>query len=127
MSRTERWMEWGAKNKYSIVAGSWAVSIAVAFALVRRNRYLSGQQKIVHARMYAQGLTLAVMVATLAFETSDRTQGTVTPEDVRKDQWKGQLTFDISRCVSIAQLTSDPDMVAAAERRLSERGESIKG
>jgi len=38
MSRTERWMEWGAKNKYSIVAGSWAVSIAVAFAIVRRNR-----------------------------------------------------------------------------------------
>src|SRR4051812_21021740 len=70
-SQTERWMEWAQENKYSIVAGSWAVSIAVAFALVSRNRYLSGQQKLVQARVYAQGLTLAVVIASLALETRE--------------------------------------------------------
>jgi len=77
--------------------------------------------------MYAQGLTLAVMVATLAFETHDRTQGSVTPEDIRKDQWKGVLLCETSQFVMTIWLTPNSDMVAAAEKRLSERGESIKG
>lgn len=87
-------MEWAQDNKYSIVASSWAISIAVAFALVSRNRFLSGQQKLVQARVYAQGLTLAVVIASLALETRERTQGSSTPqseEDLQKDQWKGKL------------------------------------
>lgn len=91
-TKTERWVEWGQENKYSIVTGSWAVSIAVAFALVSRNRYLSGAQKLVQARVYAQALTLAVVIASLGLETHERTRDSNTPhsvEDLQKDQWKG--------------------------------------
>lgn len=49
--------------------------MGTAFALVSRNKYLTGAQKLVQARVYAQGLTLAVLVATAAFETSDATKG----------------------------------------------------
>lgn len=89
-------MQWAQDNKYSIVAASWVVSIVVSFALVSRNRYLSGQQKLVQARVYAQGLTMAIVVASLALETSDRTRGVVaapTTEDAAKDQWKGTCGF----------------------------------
>lgn len=49
--------------------------MGTAFALVGRNPYLSGQQKLVQARVYAQGLTLAVVVASLALEAKDRGSG----------------------------------------------------
>lgn len=92
-STSQRWIEWGQQNKYSIVLGSWVVSIAASLAIVSRNRYLSGQQKLVQARVYAQGLTMAVVIASLALETHDRTAGveTVPSQDsAAKDQWKGK-------------------------------------
>ena len=70
-----RLMEWGRENRYTIVFGSWVAAMAIAGTLVSRNRYLSGSQKLVQARMYAQGLTLAVLIATAAFETSDARSG----------------------------------------------------
>jgi hypothetical protein len=45
--------------------------MGVSFALVHRNRYLTGAQKLVQARVYAQGLTLAVLLASLAMEGND--------------------------------------------------------
>ncbi|KAL8958076.1 MAG: hypothetical protein Q9183_005909 [Haloplaca sp. 2 TL-2023] len=46
--------------------------MATALTLVGRNPYLSTAQKIVQARVYAQGLTVAVLVATAVFEIGDR-------------------------------------------------------
>ena len=49
--------------------------MAIAFGLVSRNKYLTGQQKLVQARVYAQGLTVAVLLASFAFETNDMNKG----------------------------------------------------
>ena len=70
-SWTERAMDFGRKERYKIVGASWLASMATAFALVNRNKYLSGPQKLVQARVYAQFLTLGVLVASAAFEISD--------------------------------------------------------
>jgi hypothetical protein len=67
MSWGDRAYAWAHEEKYKIIGGSWILSILASFALVNRNPYLTGQQKIVQARVYAQGLTLAVMCATAAF------------------------------------------------------------
>jgi len=48
--------------------------MGIALAIVGRSPYLTTSQKIVQARVYAQGLTLAVLVATAAFEIGDRNQ-----------------------------------------------------
>lgn len=72
MTFTERAMDFGRRERYKIVGGSWLLSMVGAFALVGRNPYLSGQQKLVQARVYAQGLTLAVLVASAAFEISEQ-------------------------------------------------------
>lgn len=71
----EKFMHWGKENRYPIVGVSWVASMAVALGLVGRSPYLTTQQKIVQARVYAQGLTLAVLLATAAFEIGDRSEG----------------------------------------------------
>ncbi|KFY53518.1 hypothetical protein V496_07507 [Pseudogymnoascus sp. VKM F-4515 (FW-2607)] len=67
--------EWGRQNRYPIVTASWVASMGIALQLVRNNPYLSKAQKLVQARVYAQGLTLAVLVVTAAFEVRDVNKG----------------------------------------------------
>ena len=80
---TQRAMEFGKKERYKIVGGSWIASIVAAFAIVNRDKYLTGAQKIVQARVYAQFLTVGVLIATAAFEISDQRSGQGRYETVR--------------------------------------------
>lgn len=73
-SAYQRFMEWGKQNRYSIVFASWLASMAVALAIVGRAP-MSTSQKLVQARVYAQGLTLAVLVVSAAFEMNDAKKG----------------------------------------------------
>ena len=82
-SFTQRAMDWGREERYKIVGGSWVASIAAAWVLVNRNKYLTGAQKIVQARVYAQFLTVGVLMATAAFEISDSRSGTGRYETVK--------------------------------------------
>ena len=117
MSSYEKAMDWGKKNRYSIVGASWVASMAIALGIVGRSPYLSTQQKLVQARVYAQGLTVAVLIATAAFEIGDRnneegryeirkildpndpTHKHVIEQRIHKeeyageDQWKGMLSI----------------------------------
>lgn len=125
-SWTERAMDFGRKERYKIVGGSWLASIIAAFAMVNRNKYLTGPQKLVQARVYAQFLTLGVLVATAAFEISDskndegklwETVKVIDPNDPEhkrliekrehKEEWEGQELWR--------------DMVEAEEQRLKEK------
>jgi hypothetical protein len=125
-SWTERAIDFGRKERYKIVGGSWLASIIAAFAIVNRNKYLTGPQKLVQARVYAQFLTLGVLVATAAFEISDskndegklwETVKIIDPNDPEhkrviekrehKEEWEGQELWR--------------DMVEAEEQRLKEK------
>lgn len=75
MTSYQRFMDWGRENRYPIVGVSWIASMGIAMTLVGRNPYLTSTQKLVQARVYAQGLTLAVLVATAAFEIGDANKG----------------------------------------------------
>lgn len=75
--------------------------MGLAFAIVGRSPYLTTSQKLVQARVYAQGLTLAVLIASAAFEIGDRDKGDDLKDPEHKhsqadhashrgeDQWKG--------------------------------------
>ncbi|KAI0149758.1 hypothetical protein F4776DRAFT_177472 [Hypoxylon sp. NC0597] len=122
-SSWDRFTNWGRENRYSIVFVSWVAAMGVALGLVGRNKYLTTSQKLVQARVYAQGLTLAVLVATAVFETADAKSGkgrwetikVIDPNDpehkhliekkVHKEEYEGQDLWK--------------DMVAAEERRLA--------
>ena len=49
--------------------------MGIALAVVGRSPYLTTPQKLVQARVYAQGLTLAVLLVTAIFEVGDRGKG----------------------------------------------------
>jgi len=72
---TQKMLDWGRENRYPIVTVSWIASMGIALGLVGKNPYLSKAQKLVQARVYAQGLTLAVLIATAAFEVGDASKG----------------------------------------------------
>lgn len=98
---SQRLLAWGRENRYPIVGASWVLSMGLAFTIVGRSPYLTTSQKIVQARVYAQGLTLAVLIASAAFEIGDRKESDDPndPEHMEKkvhhesykgeDQWKG--------------------------------------
>ncbi|KAH8813326.1 hypothetical protein F5884DRAFT_333907 [Xylogone sp. PMI_703] len=82
----ERIKSWARENRYKIVVSSWVASLGIALGLVGRNPYLTRAQKLVQARVYAQGLTVAVLIATAAFEMGDRTSN--------KDGWETVKVID---------------------------------
>lgn len=71
----ERAKEWASSNRYPLLFGFWVVSMAGSWTMVNRNRYLSASQKLVQARMYAQGGTLAALLASFAMEGNDVAKG----------------------------------------------------
>lgn len=116
-------MDWGRENRYTIVFTSWIAAMGLALAMVGRNKYLSTSQKIVQARVYAQGLTLAVLIATAAFEMGDAKSG--------KGRWETVMVVDpndpehkhlIEKKIHKEEYAGQDlwmDMVAAEERRLA--------
>ncbi|KAI8719419.1 hypothetical protein NCS52_00722600 [Fusarium sp. LHS14.1] len=121
-SAYERFMEYGKENRYSIVFISWLASMGLAFALVSRSP-MNTANKVVQARVYAQGLTLAVLIISAIFEMNDAKSGSgrwqtvmvIDPDDpehkhliekrIHKEEYEGQDLWK--------------DMVAAEERRLA--------
>ncbi|KAI8071657.1 hypothetical protein BC940DRAFT_269546 [Gongronella butleri] len=53
-------------NRWSVIGATWAASMAGALGYTFTNKYLSTQQKLVQARMYAQAATIAVLMASAA-------------------------------------------------------------
>ena len=118
-------MAWGREERYKIVGASWLVA---AFAIVGRNPHLTGQQKLVQARVYAQGLTLAVLIASAAFELQDSNEERGKYETVvyvdEKDHKKH--TKQVEREQPSDGDTLWKDMVKQEEERLKERDDAIK-
>lgn len=63
LSTKDRTLRFLNDNRWSIIAGSWAVTMVGALSYSFSNRYLTTQQKLVQARMYAQAITVAVLMA----------------------------------------------------------------
>ncbi|KAI0392782.1 hypothetical protein F5Y17DRAFT_339917 [Xylariaceae sp. FL0594] len=121
-TKWERLRNTANENRYTIILTSWAAALGGSIALISRNKYITTGQKIVQARVYAQGLALALILATAVLETADARQGkgrwetikVVDPSDpehkriiekrIHKEEYEGQ---DLWR-----------DMVEAEERRL---------
>jgi hypothetical protein len=116
MSNYEKFMYYGRENRYKIVLASWAASMGISLGLVYKDKYLTKAQKLVQARMYAQGLTLLVLVASAAFEVSDsRTGKKVGEEEEEVESYAGEnLWKDIIRQEEAKQAASAK--LAAAQK-----------
>lgn len=128
LSMTDRVVAFARREKYKIVTATWIASMVGSFALVSRNPYLSGQQKIVQARVYAQGLTLGVFCASAAFEMSDRRRGQGLLEAAKKN--KELAKSDVAEPPVVHNKNQEEgdlwkEMVAAEEQRLQSRHQSL--
>lgn len=65
LSTADKALTWTKENKFSVVAASWVASLGGSFAYIQYQP-LSFAQKLVQARVYAQGLTLMSLVGMAA-------------------------------------------------------------
>jgi len=72
MSTKEKIGDWADRHEYSIILGSWAGSLALTGAVISRNQYQTFAQKIVQARMWAQGLTVGILIVAGALQGAKR-------------------------------------------------------
>ncbi|PWN32794.1 uncharacterized protein FA14DRAFT_181472 [Meira miltonrushii] len=62
LSTRDKALTWTKDNKFGVVAGSWIASMAGIFAYIH-NQPMPFSQKLVQTRVWAQGITLASLVA----------------------------------------------------------------
>ncbi|KAG1883863.1 hypothetical protein F4604DRAFT_267077 [Suillus subluteus] len=62
LTTKEKIGDWATRHQYSIILGSWALSMAVAGSIISKDRHQTLPQKIVQVRMWAQGLTIGVLI-----------------------------------------------------------------
>lgn len=129
MSLGNRIGAWAREEKYKIIGATWIASIVGSFVLVGRNPYLSGQQKIVQARVYAQGLTLAVMCASAAFEIHDQRKGQGLLDAAKKGREASKAAKNQPAEPHHQRHDENTDlwqdMVAAEEQKLKSRHKSL--
>lgn len=128
LSLTDRAVAFARREKYKIVGATWIASMIGSFVLVGRNPYLSGQQKIVQARVYAQGLTLGVLCASAAFEISDQRRGRGMLDAAKKGKAAQQAEAVESAPVHQGNKEEGDlwkEMVAAEEQRLKSRHQTL--
>lgn len=125
LSFADRVKAFARREKYKIIGATWVASIVGSFVLVNRNPFLSSSQKIVQARVYAQGLTLGVLCASAAFEISDQRRGRGIL-DAKKDKKKQEAIEEAPVHTGNKDETDLwKDMVAAEEQRLKSKHQSL--
>ena len=99
--------------------------MAGSLGIIGRDKYLTTAQKIVQARVWAQGLTVAVLIASLALEGTDASQGKGRWETVKvldpSDPEHKRLVEKKIHHEKYAGEDQWRDMVEAEEERIKER------
>jgi len=64
---------WASNNRWKLIAGTWAGTMAGSWYLINKNKYMTTAQKGVQARMIAQGITVILLLvsASLASRPGD--------------------------------------------------------
>ncbi|KAG0703927.1 hypothetical protein DFH29DRAFT_914729 [Suillus ampliporus] len=78
LSPKDKIAEWTAKHQLSVIVGSWALTMGLVGSKVMRDPLMSMPNKIVQVRLWAQGLTIGVIIATAALTHSQRAQAVNT-------------------------------------------------
>ncbi|KAG2223006.1 hypothetical protein INT45_012305, partial [Circinella minor] len=81
------------KNRWQIIGGSWALSMVGSLGYTFSNRYLTTQQKLVQARMYAQAATIAVLLASAAINVYSGDEDRNDREDEPDEELRAVLNL----------------------------------
>ncbi|WFD32450.1 Replication factor C, subunit RFC4 [Malassezia sp. CBS 17886] len=109
LSTFDKAITWTKNNKFSVVAGSWFASMGASWLYIQ-SQPLSLSQKIVQARVWAQGLTVACMLG-MAAVSQIPCAGDVLREEAHEHEnhsWRNVI--------------HDAELRAAAQKPAAERG-----
>ncbi|KAI0677095.1 hypothetical protein C8Q78DRAFT_987559 [Trametes maxima] len=83
MTASQKISDFAKRHEYGIILSSWAAALVGSFSYIMRDPYQSAPQKIVQARMWAQGLTIGIIIAAGVLTHSQRTREYDAEEDHR--------------------------------------------
>ncbi|KAI9312332.1 hypothetical protein BX666DRAFT_2031079 [Dichotomocladium elegans] len=101
LSQKDKTLRFLNDNRWSIIGGSWAVTMAGALGYSFSNKYLTTQQKLVQARMYAQAITVIILLASATLSV----YGGDTPRNQKEeidDELKAVLSLPVEQKKAIA-------------------------
>ncbi|KIK98308.1 hypothetical protein PAXRUDRAFT_700131 [Paxillus rubicundulus Ve08.2h10] len=78
---------WAARHQLSVIMGSWATTMTIAGHIILRDPMLTMSQKVVQARLWAQGLTIGVLIATAALTHAQRVDAVETRRHGGDHSW----------------------------------------
>lgn len=76
-------------NKYKIIVSAWAASLYGSWYFVNKDKYMTVAQKAVQARVYAQAITVVLLLGTLLLNMHERELQAKEPAPV--PEWKRYL------------------------------------
>ncbi|TFK17116.1 hypothetical protein FA15DRAFT_629023 [Coprinopsis marcescibilis] len=86
MTTNQKVTEWAFRHQYSLIVGGWAGGLAVAGGIISRNKFQTYPQKIVQARMWAQGLTIGLLL--VAGALTQQRRNVLSNESHRDHSWR---------------------------------------
>ncbi|GAA5884915.1 hypothetical protein JCM6882_007150 [Rhodosporidiobolus microsporus] len=92
VSTSEALIEWAKENRWSAVGLSWAASMVGSGAYIASSP-LSFAQKLVQARMVAQGLTVAVLLASAGLTALPNASGKSDNEIKQEERERGMYAW----------------------------------
>lgn len=76
-------------NKYKIIFSSWLASMWGSWVFVNRDKVMTTPQKLVQARMYAQAVTILLLLSTIVLAMKEQELNKDKPEPL--PEWKKVL------------------------------------
>lgn len=93
-SPSGRVLDWLNTNKYPTIGVAWAACMGGSFWAINRDKLMTRSQKIVQARMYAQGLTVILLIASMALSMAE---DGATTKFKPKEEWESVVDEEVQR------------------------------
>ncbi|CCD27355.1 Rcf2p NDAI_0K01640 [Naumovozyma dairenensis CBS 421] len=90
---SERFMDGLFVNKYKIITVGWAASMYGSWVLVNRDKIMNTAQKAVQARMYAQFITVALLLASVGLSMYEEKSHPNKNKMNEKRRWEKALEY----------------------------------
>lgn len=87
MSTQQKAVEGLSNNKYKIIVGAWAASMYGSWVYVNRDKIMTKAQKAVQARMYAQFITVGLLLASMGLSMYERDLNPNKDQIREKQRW----------------------------------------
>ncbi|KAG6856786.1 hypothetical protein H0H87_000754 [Tephrocybe sp. NHM501043] len=116
MSNRDKLADWADRHQYSLILGGWASSLAFAGAVISRDKIQTTAQKVVQARMWAQGLTIGLLIVAGALTQSRRAAAAKHPNT--DHSWRDMVNSNL-----LVSSDMNPNLVSQLEHQEQEARE----